>query len=614
MGRLFGTDGVRGIAGEDMTCELAMAIGRAAATVLAYGRRRRPLVVMGKDTRISSDMLGAALAAGLCSVGADVIDLGVISTPAVAYLVGKYKADAGVMISASHNPYAFNGIKIFNGDGFKLPDELEEQIENLIEKNDFTYAKGENLGQISHCTTGARDYIEHLKSTIPYSLEGMNIVVDCANGSASATARTLFEELGANAVILHDAPDGVNINEGCGSTHLEQLQDYVRTHKVDAGVAFDGDADRCLFVDETGEVVDGDYIMAICGLDMQQRGKLRRSTIVGTVLTNLGFARFCEANGMKFAATKVGDRYVLEEMELEGYTLGGEQSGHIIFRDFATTGDGQLTAIQLLCLLKRCQKSLSELAKVMTRLPQVMVNVTVSAEGKLEFYNNDVIKEAIRQQKEALGDTGRVLVRVSGTEPLIRVMVEGQDESEIQAIADHLAELVKKELGRSQPLDTEKRVSSRGNSLVFCLLRVQGTDVEDEVIHMEQPHAAQHNAADEHLVHQDKADAHGQGHGDHDADLGATGHGPLLPEAFEVLLVQLGGQKPPVQPVAALGEEKAGAQQKGSGGQQGKHRTHGAQRQADKTQCNVEVFHKQTILSVWRRSGAAQLSRPCSTL
>ena len=221
MGRLFGTDGVRGIAGEDMTCELAMAIGRAAATVLAYGRRRRPLVVMGKDTRISSDMLGAALAAGLCSVGADVIDLGVISTPAVAYLVGKYKADAGVMISASHNPYAFNGIKIFNGDGFKLPDELEEQIEHLIEKNDFTYAKGENLGQISHCTTAARDYIEHLKSTIPYSLEGMNIVVDCANGSASATARTLFEELGANAVILHDAPDGVNINEGCGSTHLE---------------------------------------------------------------------------------------------------------------------------------------------------------------------------------------------------------------------------------------------------------------------------------------------------------------------------------------------------------------------------------------------------------
>lgn len=447
MGRLFGTDGVRGIAGEDMTCELAMAIGRAAATVLTYGRRRRPLVVMGKDTRISSDMLGAALAAGLCSVGADVIDLGVVPTPAVAHLVGKYKADAGVMISASHNPYPFNGIKIFNGEGFKLPDELEEQIERLIESNAFTYAKGEDMGQITHCTTAARDYIEHLKRTIPYSLEGLNIVVDCANGSASATARTLFEELGANAVILHDQPNGVNINEQCGSTHLEAIQEYVRTHKMDAGVAFDGDADRCLFVDENGEVVDGDFIMAVCGLDMQQRGKLRRSTIVGTVLTNLGFVQFCEQNGMKFAATKVGDRYVLEEMELEGYTLGGEQSGHVIFRDFATTGDGQLTALQLLCLLKRCQKPLSELTKVMTRLPQVMVNVTVTAEGKLEFYNNDVIKEAIRKQKEALGDAGRVLVRVSGTEPLIRVMVEGSDEAEIQSIADHLAALVKKELG-----------------------------------------------------------------------------------------------------------------------------------------------------------------------
>ena len=446
MGRLFGTDGVRGIAGKDITCELAMAIGRAAAVVLAYGRRRRPLVVVGKDTRISSDMLGSALAAGLCSVGADVIDLGVVPTPAVAYLVGRYKADAGVMISASHNPYEFNGIKIFNGEGFKLPDELEEQIERLIEAAEFTYAQNEQLGQITHCTTAARDYIEHLKTTIPYSLEGLNIAVDCANGSASVTARTLFEELGANAVVMCDQPDGVNINEGCGSTHLEKLQEYVRTHGMDAGVAFDGDADRCLFVDEKGNVVDGDFIMAVCGLDMQQRGKLRRSTIVGTVLTNLGFVQFCERNGMKFAATKVGDRYVLEEMELEGYTLGGEQSGHVIFREFATTGDGQLTAIQLLCLMKRCGKPLSELTNVMQRLPQVMVNVKVSAAGKLEFYNNDAIKQAIHQAKEKLGDTGRVLVRVSGTEPLIRVMAEGESLEQIQPIADELAALVKKEL------------------------------------------------------------------------------------------------------------------------------------------------------------------------
>ena len=386
MGRLFGTAGVRGIAGQDMTCELAMDLGRAAATVLTYGRRRRPLVVLGKDTRISSDMLGAALAAGLCSVGADVIDLGVVPTPAVAYLVMKYKADAGVMISASHNPYPFNGIKIFGGEGFKLPDELEDQIERLIGQGRWRLATGDALGQITHCATAVRDYVEHLKSTIPTSLDGLRIAVDCANGSASATAPALFAELGADAVIFSAAPDGVNINENCGSTHLKALQDYVRAHgEVQAGVAFDGDADRCLFVDANGSVVDGDFIMAVCGLDMLQRGKLRRATIVGTVLTNLGFAKFCEAHSIRFAATKVGDRYVLEEMELEGYTLGGEQSGHVIFRDFATTGDGQLTALQLLCLLKRCQKPLAELAAVMTRLPQVMENVQVSPEGKLEF-------------------------------------------------------------------------------------------------------------------------------------------------------------------------------------------------------------------------------------
>ena len=448
MGRLFGTDGVRGIAGQDMTCELAMDLGRAAATVLTYGRRRRPLVVLGKDTRISSDMLGAALAAGLCSVGADVIDLGVVPTPAVAYLVMKYKADAGVMISASHNPYPFNGIKIFGGEGFKLPDELEDQIERLIGQGRWRLATGDALGQITHCATAVRDYVEHLKSTIPTSLDGLRIAVDCANGSASATAPALFAELGADAVIFSAAPDGVNINENCGSTHLKALQDYVRAHgEVQAGVAFDGDADRCLFVDANGSVVDGAFIMAVCGLDMLQRGKLRRATIVGTVLTNLGFAKFCEAHGIRFAATKVGARYVLEEMELEGYTLGGEQSGHVIFRDFATTGDGQLTALQLLCLLKRCQKPLAELAAVMTRLPQVMENVQVSPEGKLEFYNSDAIKAAIREKKDLLGDEGRVLVRVSGTEPLIRVMVEGQNEAQIRRIAADLALLIKEELG-----------------------------------------------------------------------------------------------------------------------------------------------------------------------
>ena len=449
MGRLFGTDGVRGVANHDLTCELAMKLGRAAAAVLINKSNRHPRVIIGKDTRLSSDMLENAMAAGLCSVGASVVLLGVVPTPAVAYLVEKYKADAGVMISASHNSYEYNGIKIFSGDGYKLPDDLEERIESLIlgEAALPPLPADSDLGTVSYAPNALRDYIDHVKSTVHFSLTGLEIALDCANGSSAMTAETLFTELGAKVHMLHDEPNGTNINDNCGSTHMEALCEAVRsTPDAVAGVAFDGDADRCLFVDETGNVVDGDFIMAICGLDMQQRGKLRRSTIVGTVLTNLGFARFCEANGMHFAATKVGDRYVLEEMEQEGYTLGGEQSGHVIFRDYATTGDGQLTALQLLCLLKRCGEPLSKLAKVMTRLPQVMENVKVSAAGKLEFYNNDAIKTAIREKKELLGDTGRVLVRVSGTEPLIRVMVEGQDEALIQSVAAELAELVRSEL------------------------------------------------------------------------------------------------------------------------------------------------------------------------
>lgn len=445
MGRLFGTDGVRGIAGQDMTCELAMDLGRAAATVLTYGRRRRPLVVLGKDTRISSDMLGAALAAGLCSVGADVIDLGVVPTPAVAYLVMKYKADAGVMISASHNPYPFNGIKIFGGEGFKLPDELEDQIERLIGQGRWRLATGDALGQITHCATAVRDYVEHLKSTIPTSLDGLRIAVDCANGSASATAPALFAELGADAVIFSAAPDGVNINENCGSTHLKALQDYVRAHgEVQAGVAFDGDADRCLFVDANGSVVDGDFIMAVCGLDMLQRGKLRRATIVGTVLTNLGFAKFCEAHGIRFAATKVGDRYVLEEMELEGYTLGGEQSGHVIFRDFATTGDGQLTALQFLRIPKASGRRASELVADCRQYPQVLVNVAVADNAqKQAIMASAALKEAIAGEERDLAGNGRILVRPSGTEALVRVMVEAETEETADSCAHRLANLIK---------------------------------------------------------------------------------------------------------------------------------------------------------------------------
>ena len=448
MGRLFGTDGVRGIANEKITCELAMQIGRAAATVLSDHARRRPVFVIGMDTRISSDMLSCALTAGLCSVGADVYQIGVMPTPAVAFLVGKYKADAGVMISASHNSAEFNGIKIFSGDGYKLPDDLEEQIEAIVLDGEEppVLRIGDDIGKVEVKTNAVKDYVDHLKSTIPISLTGVSLAVDCANGSASMTARKLFEELGADCHVLFDAPDGININDGCGSTHLEALAAYVKENGLPIGIAFDGDADRCLCVDGDGNMVDGDFIMAICALDMMRRGKLERNTVVGTIMTNMGFSRFCEENGMRFIATKVGDRFVLEEMLLEEYSFGGEQSGHVIFRDFATTGDGQLTAIQLLSLLKREDTTLAEAAKVMTRYPQVMINCKVSHEGKLKFYMDPEVKSAIDQGKAELGRDGRVVVRVSGTEPLIRVMTEGLDSEKIQSVAERIAEVVRRQL------------------------------------------------------------------------------------------------------------------------------------------------------------------------
>lgn len=448
MGRLFGTDGVRGIANEKLTCELALELGRAAAVVLSDNARRRPIFVIGMDTRISSEMLSCAMAAGLCSVGADVYLLGVVPTPAVPYLVGKYKADAGVMISASHNSAEFNGIKLFSGDGYKLPDELEEQIETIVLDKEKTprLCVGTDIGKVITKTSAVKDYVDHLKSTIPISLAGMSVAVDCANGSASVTARKLFTELGADCHILFDQPDGLNINENCGSTHLEALRDYVLEHGLDIGVAFDGDADRCLCVDGKGNTVDGDFVMAVCALDMMKRGKLEKNTVVGTIMANMGFARFCEENGIRMVTTKVGDRYVLEEMLLEEYSFGGEQSGHIIFRDFATTGDGQLTAIQLLSLLKRENITLEEAAKVMVHYPQVMINVKVTHEGKLKFYMDPEVKAAIEAGKAELGHDGRVVVRVSGTEPLIRVMTEGLHEEQIHAVAEKIAGVVRDRL------------------------------------------------------------------------------------------------------------------------------------------------------------------------
>ncbi len=444
MGRLFGTDGVRGIANEFLTCERAMQIGRAMASVLSSGRRSHPVVVVGMDTRLSSNMLACALEAGLCSVGADVIHLGVVPTPAVAYLVGKYKANAGIMISASHNPSEYNGIKIFSEEGYKLPDTLEEKIESLVLDKDskVDVANAKEIGKLSYADHAVDDYVTHLCSTTSHSLEGLKIAVDCANGSASVSAAKLFDALGAEAHILFDSPDGYNINEGCGSTHMEALRDYVLANGVDAGIAYDGDADRFLCIDETGDFIDGDMIMAILAKDMQERGKLAKNTVVGTVMTNFGFGKFCEENGLDFEATKVGDRYVLERMLLNGYNFGGEQSGHIIFKDYSTTGDGQLTSIQLLSHMRRSGKKLSELKSVMVRYPQAMVNIKVTNEAKVAFYTDHKVKKLIKDTSEKIGESGRLLIRPSGTEPLIRVMAEGKDyDSTLEIVKDTAREL-----------------------------------------------------------------------------------------------------------------------------------------------------------------------------
>ena len=449
MGRLFGTDGARGVANTELTIELAMNIGKAAAMVLTSADVEHPTFLIGKDTRLSGDMLEGALIAGLCSVGANVKLLGVVPTPAVAYLVKKYNADAGIMISASHNPYEFNGIKLFSGEGYKLPDALEEEIEAIILDNakPYTVPAHEGLGTVEVIDCAADDYIDYVASTVEYDLHGMEVALDCSNGSSSRTAEKLFTKLGAKVHMLFDKPDGVNINTNCGSTHMETLMDYVKEHRLDAGLAFDGDADRCLAVDNNGELVDGDYIIAILAADLKSQGKLKKDAVVGTVMTNMGFNKFCDANGMKFVATAVGDRYVLEEMLKEGYNIGGEQSGHVIFLDHATTGDGQLTGAHLLSMLNRRDAKLSSIATLMERFPQVLINVKISNEGKAVFKTDEGIKEAIARITETLGDRGRILVRASGTEPLVRVMLEGEDYDEIDALAKEMADIVKERLG-----------------------------------------------------------------------------------------------------------------------------------------------------------------------
>ena len=448
MGKLFGTDGIRGVVNAGLDAELAYDVGVAAAYVLAQAKGEgRPRFAIGKDTRISSDLLEGALMAGLCSAGADVLHLGVIPTPGVAWVTVDSGCDAGIVISASHNPFEHNGIKIFNSQGFKLSDELEGKIEDIIlNKVPVPRKTGGDIGRVTYADTKERqDYIDHLVSTIDSDLSGLKILVDCANGASSATAGTLFDSFpDLHSDIINADPDGVNINNGCGSTHLDSLKAMVTAGKYDLGIAFDGDADRCLMVDETGEEIDGDQVIAACGLDLKEKGELSGGAIVATVMSNLGLHRFCQEQDMALFCTSVGDRNVLEKMEESGYVIGGEQSGHTIFRRYATTGDGQLTALQFLDLLCRSGKKASQLVAGCRRYPQVLVNIPVADKAKKEAIMADAdLQAAISQQEKALAGNGRILVRPSGTEALIRVMVEAQTGDEARAVAEFLANVIK---------------------------------------------------------------------------------------------------------------------------------------------------------------------------
>jgi len=446
MGRLFGTDGVRGIANAELSPDLAYRLGRAGAVFLKEGERK-PRIIIGKDTRLSGDMLEAAMTAGLTSAGADVLRVGVVSTPAVAFLVRELGADGGVMISASHNPAEYNGIKFFTREGYKLPDEVEDRIEELVltEADDLPRPTGEGIGRVFPAEAEVEKYIQYLMSTIRANLSGLKIVVDTANGSATDIAPTVLRRLGAEVIAINDRPNGLNINVACGSTHPQALQQAVLHHGADLGLAHDGDADRVIAVDEKGQVVDGDHIMAICGLDLLRKGRLKDNTIVATVMSNLGLDLAMKRAGGRVLKTKVGDRYVLEEMLKRDLTLGGEQSGHLIFLEHSTTGDGILTALQLLGVLKERGEPLSSLAAVVQKMPQVLLNFRVQRKEGLE--ENPRIQAAIQRAEEELGEMGRVLVRPSGTEPLIRVMLEGPNKGRLEEIGREIGRVIQEEMG-----------------------------------------------------------------------------------------------------------------------------------------------------------------------
>lgn len=453
MGRLFGTDGARGVAISELTTETAMLIGKAAAITLAKCSHRKAKILIGKDTRVSCDVLESALIAGICSVGADVHTLGVIPTPAVAYLTVKYGADAGIVISASHNSFEFNGIKLFSSSGYKLPDSVEEEIERLVldARDELIPAAADSLGHVVFEKNAEWDYVRHLLRNISADLGKMKIVIDCANGAASSCAEKFFRGLGANVIMMNNAPNGININLNCGSTHMESLSAAVLDNKAHVGIAFDGDADRCLMVDEKGNIVDGDRMIAILALDMKTEGRLQSNTCVVTQMTNLGFFRWAKENGIVVStSSKIGDRYVLERMLSDGYNLGGEQSGHIILSDVSTTGDGELSGARVLEVMSKRQKKLSELANIFKPYPQLLVNVKLRAECRGVWNEVPEVREIVEYCSAKLEGDGRIFVRESGTEPLLRIMVEGRDNEAIYQYAHAIAQVVRNYLGESE--------------------------------------------------------------------------------------------------------------------------------------------------------------------
>ena len=449
MGRLFGTDGVRGIANSELTPELAFNLGKAGAFVLSKNQQR-PIVLIAKDTRVSGDMLEDAISAGILAMGGDVIKAGVLPTPAIAYLVRYYKADAGVVISASHNPFEYNGIKFFNGSGFKLDDDIEDEIEDIILRNiDVnSHITGDKLGRCREAEEDALTlYADFLKSTIDTDLAGMKLVIDCANGASYKVAEKVFRDLGADVVAIHNQPNGLNINDRCGSTHPEDLQQRVIEERADLGLAFDGDADRLIAVDEKGRLIDGDKMIYICSRMLKAEGNLPGDRVTVTVMSNIGFHRAVKEIGCCVETTQVGDRYVLESMLKTGCAIGGEQSGHIIFLQHTTTGDGILSALQLIRAVKASGKKPSELSDEVTIYPQVLRNAKIKNENKKKYMNDPEISSEIARLEAAMAGEGRVLIRPSGTEPLVRVMLEGRDISQITSLAENLAELLMKRLG-----------------------------------------------------------------------------------------------------------------------------------------------------------------------